>query len=122
MIPPAVLAEWYGSLDVLLSAGNEGYGLPAIEAQACGTPVILGDWSTGPELAGDGWLVSGHRWYNDVHCADWWNADPASICEALEEAYEDARNRREAARDFAAGHDIGRMVRDHWEPVLGELG
>ena len=122
MIPPAVLAEWYGSLDVLLSAGNEGYGLPAIEAQACGTPVILGDWSTGPELAGDGWLVSGHRWYNDVHCADWWNADPASICEALEEAYEDARNRREAARDFALGHDIGRMVRDYWEPVLGELG
>ena len=122
MIPPPVLADWYGALDVLLACGNEGFGLPAVEAQACGTPVIAGNWSTGPEIAGPGWLVEGQPWYNDIHQADWHWAFVASIVDALEQAYEDARNRRDASRDNALTHEIGRMVRDHWEPVLGELG
>jgi glycosyltransferase involved in cell wall biosynthesis len=121
-ISPVMLADWYNSLDVLLAPGNEGFGLPAVEAQACGTPVILGDWSTGPELAGPGWLVAGQRKYNHAHAA-WWGAPfVSSIVDALEEAYEDARNRRESARDNALSHDIGRVVREHWEPVLGDLG
>lgn len=122
MIPAKVLADWYGALDVYLGPGNEGFGLPAIEAQACGTPVILGDWSTGPELHGDGWLAEGQRWWNDVHQADWHMASPQSIAECLEEAYEDAGNRRDAARDNALRWDINKMVREHWEPVLGDLG
>lgn len=121
LIAPATLASWYGSLDVFLGPGNEGYGLPAMEAQACGTPVILADASTGPELAGDGWLATGELWWNDIHKADWLHVSPQSVADCLEEAYEDARNRREAARDNAARHDINRIVRDHWEPVLAEL-
>lgn len=122
MIAPKALASWYAALDVYLGPGNEGFGLPAVEAQACGTPVILGDWSTGPELVGDGWLVAGDRWWNDVHQADWHMAYPQSVADTLEAAYEDAGKRREAARDNAMAWDINRMVREHWEPVLGELG
>jgi glycosyltransferase involved in cell wall biosynthesis len=122
LISPAMVADWYAACDVLLSPGNEGFGLCAVESQACGTPVILGDWSTGPDLVGKGWLVQGGRRYNDVHQAFWGVPYVDSVVSALEEAYEDARNRREDARDFAAGHDIGRVVREHWEPVLGELG
>jgi glycosyltransferase involved in cell wall biosynthesis len=121
MIRPPMLADWYRACDVLLSPGNEGFGLPAIEAQACGTPVIAGDWGTGPELAGDGWLCAGELWWNDIHQADWHFAHVASLVTCLDEAYEDARNRREAARDNALSHDIGKIVRDHWEPVLGAL-
>lgn len=121
LIAPAALASWYGALDVLVGAGNEGFGLPAVEAQACGTPVILADASTGPELVGDGWLVETEPWWNDIHEADWGHVSPRAIADALEEAYEDARNRREAARDNALGWDIGRIVREHWEPMLGEL-
>jgi glycosyltransferase involved in cell wall biosynthesis len=121
LITPSALASWYGSLDVFLGAGNEGFGLPAVEAQGCGTPVILADTSTGPELAGDGWLATGEAWWNDVHQAEWLHVSPQSVADCLEEAYEDARNRREAARDNALLHDITRIVRDHWEPVLGAL-
>lgn len=32
----------------------EGFGLPILEAMACGTPVIFGDNSSQPEVAGDG--------------------------------------------------------------------
>lgn len=32
----------------------EGFGLPILEAQACGTPVITGDTSSMPEIAGEG--------------------------------------------------------------------
>jgi glycosyltransferase involved in cell wall biosynthesis len=120
-VTPRMLADWYNALDVYLSPGNEGFGLPNIEAQACGTPAILGNWSTGPDLAGPGWLVEGQSYRNDKHQADWGLAHTDSIAAALNEAYEDARNRREAARDFAMGHDINRVVREHWEPVLGEL-
>lgn len=122
MILPPDLADWYGALDVYLGLGNEGFGLPHVEAQACGTPVILGDWSTGPDLAGKGWLVTGQRRYNDTHQAFWGVPHVDRIVTALEEAYEDARNRRDAARDFALTHEIGKVVREHWEPVLGELG
>jgi glycosyltransferase involved in cell wall biosynthesis len=122
MIPPKVLADWYGALDVLMNPGNEGFGLPTIEAQACGTPVITGNWGTGPELTGAGWLCSGELWWNDVHQADWHHASVASLADCLGEAYEDARNRRAAARDNALQWEIGRQVRDYWEPVLSELG
>jgi glycosyltransferase involved in cell wall biosynthesis len=122
MITPAMLSDWYNALDVYLGPGNEGFGLPHVEAQACGTPVILGDYSTGPELVGPGWLTGGQRYYNRKHKADWMRASEDGIAAALEEAYEDARNRREAARDFAAGFDINKVVRDHWEPVLAALG
>lgn len=121
-ISPEMLADWYRSLDVYLQPGNEGYGLPAMEAQACGTPAILGRWSTGPDLVGPGWLVDGQGKWNEKHRATWGLAYVDSITGALEAARADAHNRRADARAFALGHDIGKVVRDHWEPVLGELG
>ena len=120
-VTPPMLADWYNALDVYLGPGNEGFGLPAVEAQACGVPVILGDWSTGPELAGPGWLVTGQGQWNEKHRASWGLAHVQAVAGALEEAYEDARNKRADARDFAAAYDINRVVREHWEPLLGEL-
>lgn len=122
MITPPMLNDWYNALDVYLGPGNEGFGLPHIEAQACGVPVILGDWSTGPELVGPGWLVSGQNQWNGKHQADWGLAYVDSIAASLEVAYEEARNLRDDARSFALTHDINRVFREHWEPVLADLG
>jgi glycosyltransferase involved in cell wall biosynthesis len=121
MASPAMLANWYGTCDVLLECGNEGFGLCRLEAQACGTPVITTSWGTGPELAGPGWKVRGQAEYNDVHQADWQRPFISSITGALERAYQDAEHKRDAARQFALGWDINRIVAEHWEPVLDDL-
>ena len=35
----------------------EGFGLPVLEAMACGTPVVTSNWSSLPEVAGDAALL-----------------------------------------------------------------
>ena len=116
------LADWYGTLDVLLMLGNEGFGLPTVEAQACGTPVIAGDWCTGPELAGDtGWLVQGQKRINNWHGKFWRTPVTTSAVAALEDAYEHAGERRKRAREAALAWDADRIWAEHWEPVFKEL-
>jgi glycosyltransferase involved in cell wall biosynthesis len=52
------LARVYNTFDVFVSASmSEGFGLPTIEAQACGVPTILCDNTANSELVkGHGWL------------------------------------------------------------------
>ena len=53
-IPAEELPFWYNSAEVFLYPSVfEGFGLPVLEAMACGTPVIVSDASSLPEIAGD---------------------------------------------------------------------
>lgn len=54
-----VMAKVYNFFDVYLSTSlGEGWGLPALEAMACGTPCVLGKWSAYAEWAADAaWLA-----------------------------------------------------------------
>ncbi len=121
------LRAWYGALDVLLSVGNEGFGLPVAEAQACGTPVIAGNYSTGPELVGPGWLVGGQYDWNDHHEKRWYIPFITDVTAKLEAAYavlSDPPKRgrvRKAAREFALGWDADRLLDEHWRPVFDSL-
>jgi len=45
----------YNTFDCLLSpSSSEGFCIPVIEAQACGVPVIVNDWTSMPELIIEG--------------------------------------------------------------------
>lgn len=67
-----MMAAMYTSIDVLLAPSHgEGFCVPLIEAQACGTPVIATDFSAQSELvpAGVGWLIGGQPEYDPAHRA-----------------------------------------------------
>jgi glycosyltransferase involved in cell wall biosynthesis len=52
------LLWWYNAATVFAYPSlYEGFGLPVLEAQACGTPVLTADSSALPEAAGDGALL-----------------------------------------------------------------
>lgn len=54
----AQLAALMRGADVLcLPSLSEGFGLPVVEAMACGTPVVVSDRGSLPEVAGDAGLV-----------------------------------------------------------------
>lgn len=57
-VPEAELALFYGAAAVLvLPSLYEGFGLPALEAMACGTPVVCSNRASLPEVVGDGALL-----------------------------------------------------------------
>lgn len=125
-VPATELADWYAAMDVvLMSTAAEGFGIPSIEAQACGTPVIGTRCSATTELVdGAGWLVGGQRSWNWAHLA--WNVTPdvTQITRALEKAHGDASRggqKRKAAAERGAGYDADRITDQYWKPLLDDL-
>ena len=50
------LRERYNVMDAhMVIAHREGFGLPLVEAQACGVVSMALDWSSGPEICGEGY-------------------------------------------------------------------
>ena len=54
-LPPKMVADLYASWDALLYlSGGEGFGIPAFEAMACGTPVIYSNYSSHKDFCKEG--------------------------------------------------------------------
>ena len=125
IITPSQMAAWYNGLDVLsLCSHGEGFGLPLIEAQACGTPVITTDASAMSELCGAGWLVSGTPFWSDGHQSWWTKPDISDITNAYEMAYatwEQGALPQKPAYDFARQFAADKVFEDYWKPVLAAL-
>lgn len=57
-VPDGDLPGWYGAADAFVFPSlYEGFGLPVLEAMACGTPVVTADNSSLAEVAGDAALL-----------------------------------------------------------------
>ncbi|MEJ7762595.1 MAG: glycosyltransferase family 1 protein [Thermomicrobiales bacterium] len=57
-VPAADLPSWYGAADVFAYPSlYEGFGLPVLEAMACGAPVVTSAVSALPETSGDAALL-----------------------------------------------------------------
>lgn len=120
-IPPAHVANVYSASDVLLNpAYGEGFGIPVIEAQACGCPVITTNHTAMPEITGAGWMVDGQKFWTLQ--GSWWKVpNVEAIHLALEEAYKREDGIRDLAREFALQFDSKRVYDEHWKPALAEI-
>ncbi len=137
-VPDTEMAAIYSSFDVLLATSRgEGFGLPVIEAQACGTPVIASNWTAQAELVGDvwdqnvnrfaslpnGWLVQVDPDYDPRHGADFGKPLIGSILRALNEAYERRGDptAAEAAIAKAEPYRADVVFETYWRPILAEM-
>jgi glycosyltransferase involved in cell wall biosynthesis len=89
ILPGYVPAEdkplWYNAAHLFVYPSEyEGFGLPVLEALACGVPVVAADTSSLPEVAGSAACLVPPR-------------DPAALAEALDALLADAPRRAELA-------------------------
>jgi FkbM family methyltransferase len=116
----------YSALDVhLLASSGEGFGIPIVEAQACGCPVIVGDWTSMPELCFSGWKIpksEAHPFYLPLGTYQFYPRVGA-IVDALEAAYRMKGNEdyRKRARDGALAYDADKVAEKYWKPVLEKI-
>jgi glycosyltransferase involved in cell wall biosynthesis len=126
------LAEIYNGFDVMcLPTKGEGFGLPIIEAQACGVPVITTATTTGPELCKTGWLIDVDD--DDKH---WLGTGvfrleprPSNILMALKKAYITWKDpgfllwdmRKRLVHENVAAYSWDTVWAQYWMPLLKEM-
>jgi len=95
-IPDDELPLWYNAADVFVYPSlYEGFGLPPLEAMACGTPVIASDASSLPEVVGDAALLV------DPHKPEEWGEALSLLCGDANLGCELASRGRERAQGFS---------------------
>jgi len=125
--PDSYMVDVYNGLDVLTNvAMGEGFGIPILEAQACGTPVIVGDWTSMSELCFAGWKVDKAEAmpiYHDFFDAFQWQATAGAIADRMEQAYaaKGDYELRNKARRGALPYDADDVTRQYWKPIIKEM-
>lgn len=116
----------YNAMDVhLLVSMGEGFGIPILEAQSAGTPVIVGDWTAMSELCFAGWKVAKEESEPFFTPLGAHQRLPhyMAIADRLEQAY-NSRNiseLRTAARAGAMPYDADNVTKEYWKPVLDDI-
>ena len=127
LCPSSDMAAIYSAADVLLSPSmGEGFGVPIIEAQACGTPVITGDWTSMGEITRTGVAIpkSESVPYDVPHGGNFYGRMRIVRPEAVRDALIESVGWKHKAEDVAAGvseYEISTVYRDHWVPVVEKV-
>ena len=123
-VPQKTLADIYSASDVLLAASyGEGFGVPVVEAQACGTPVITSNWAATQDLAGpSSYLVEGQLWWNQTQSAFFKIPFVGHIYSALKSHYENhtPNTTDSTSVEFASQFGVEAVWQNYWMPFLRE--
>ena len=122
-IPDVEMAKLYNALDVhILVSKGEGFGIPILEAQACGTPVIVGDWTAMSELCFSGRLIdkSDAEWEYSGLAAYQMKPHVRAIELAMHAEYKHPSPHDKAVRR-AAEYDVKVVTEKYWKPILEEI-
>ena len=126
-LPEEHMADIYSGMDVhVLASMGEGFGIPTVEAQACGTPVIVGDWAASGELCFSGWKIpkeDAFKFWIPSLDSNQWIVHPEALFESMEQAYLNKGNKkiRKQARKGAMAYDADLVTRKYWVPLLKEI-
>ena len=124
--PDEYMRALYSSFDVhALASMGEGFGIPIVEAQACGCPVIVGDWTANSELCFSGWKVDkkdSTPYYTPIGSYQF-TPHIGPLAELMELAYRMKGNEdyRKRARDGALKYDADKVAEKYWKPVLEDI-
>lgn len=124
--PDAYMVSVYNALDGLVAPSmGEGFGVPILEAQACGCPVVVGDWTSMSELCFAGYKVpreEGEFYWTDLQGGQVW-PHAAGILRGMENLWERRGDAalREQSRAGALPYDADKVVREYWTPTLDDI-
>jgi glycosyltransferase involved in cell wall biosynthesis len=107
--PATEVRNMYVAMDLLANpAKGEGFGIPILEAQATGTPVITSNWTAMPELTMYGDIVEGQLFYSNQ---DSWQMTPdiGAIADVMEALYNESESKRLELGEITAAE-----VKDHY--------
>jgi glycosyltransferase involved in cell wall biosynthesis len=113
----------YSAADVqLLTSMGEGFGIPAVEGQACGTPVIVSDFTAQPELIGPySKKVPVQRVWDEYQASFFGIPNVPAIAAALQEVYEETKggrvDRGAVSREMLR-YDQVLVYQDKWKPLI----
>lgn len=118
-----ILAAFMTTMDVMLAPSyGEGFGVPTVEAQACGTRVIGSSWAATPDLlADDCYMVEGQPQWDSGQDAWWQIPKVGSIVDALNRAYDTPRERSKTCIEFASAFDVDAVWKGYWRPFLATV-
>jgi glycosyltransferase involved in cell wall biosynthesis len=122
-IPQDAIASLYSAAEVqLLTSMGEGFGIPAVESQACGTPVIVSDFSAQPELVGaHGKKVPVQRVWDEFQGSFFAIPNVAAIITSLQEVYEETKAGKVDRGAVAAEmhrYDQTALYNASWKPLI----
>lgn len=122
-----IMAKMYNAFDILSHASlSEGFGLCIVESQACGTPVVVNDCQSMPELIipeKTGLVCKpGFKWFSNAGGFHYF-PDTNSLYEKYEQLFRiDREKMGKAAREhIVENYNIDTIYKTMWRPYLEEL-
>ncbi len=113
------LSMIYSSFDIFLGTSmGEGFGIPTIEAQACGVPVIVSDFAASSELVGDGYKINGQPIWDAPQLSWFFIPFVSEIVDALNDCYTKEKGTSLKALEFAENFRADKVFREYWEPTV----